>query len=102
MKKFCILILLLATFAGCQPVRQTTAGELSNKNTGWGFRRTEAGPEFTQEQKNIMKEYGCIYRENTNEKNLYLTQYGYTYYKQNGCEIYSHPHDISIYLGIKR
>lgn len=73
MKKFCILILLLATFAGCQPVRQTTAGELSNKNTGWGFRRTEAGPEFTQEQKNIMKEYGCIYRENTNEKNLYLT-----------------------------
>ena len=73
MKKLFILIVLLAILTGCQDVRQTAVGELSNKTIGWGFRRTESGPEFTEEQKTTMNKYGCIYRENTNAKTLYLT-----------------------------
>ena len=46
---------------------------LDNKRCGWGFRRTENGPEFTDGQISQMEEYGCIYKENTKEKNLYLT-----------------------------
>lgn len=46
---------------------------LSNKTQGWGFRRTENGPEFTKEQICQMENYGCIYKENTTEKNIYLT-----------------------------
>lgn len=45
----------------------------SEKCIGWGFRRTENGPEFTQDQINQMKKYGCIYKESTEDKNIYLT-----------------------------
>ena len=46
---------------------------ISNKLQGWGFRRTPDGPEFTQYQKEQMYHYGCIYKENTKDKNIYLT-----------------------------
>lgn len=73
MKKLFIFICLLAFLTGCVHTQQTVADVLSNKTEGWGFRRTETGPEFTANQKNTMKKYGCIYRENTNKKNIYLT-----------------------------
>jgi len=47
--------------------------DLSLKCIGWGFRRTENGPEFTKEQIHIMKKYSCIFKENTEEKTIYLT-----------------------------
>ncbi len=46
---------------------------LSDKVCGWGFRRTENGPEFTEDQIRQMNEYDCIYKEDTTEKNIYLT-----------------------------
>ena len=46
---------------------------ISNKLQGWGFRRTPDGPEFTKYQKEQMNRYGCIYKENTKDKNIYLT-----------------------------
>lgn len=73
MKKLFIIILIITMLTGCESVQQTAADTLPNKTEGWGFRRTENGPEFTQEQKSTMKEYGCIYRENTDKKNIYLT-----------------------------
>lgn len=47
--------------------------KLPDKCMGWGFRRGENGPEFTEEQIKQMESNGCIYRENTDEKNIYLT-----------------------------
>ena len=73
MKKIFSLIIILAMLTGCESIQKTSAGELSNKTAGWGFRRTQNGPEFTEEQKNTMAEYGCMYCENTDEKNIYLT-----------------------------
>lgn len=46
---------------------------ISNKLQGWGFRRTPKGPEFTKYQKEQMTRYNCIYKEDTKEKNIYLT-----------------------------
>ena len=46
---------------------------LPNKKQGWGFRRTEAGPDFSKEQIRLMNEYDCIYRGNADEKTIYLT-----------------------------
>lgn len=46
---------------------------LSSKKQGWGFRRTESGPEFSQDQIRNMEEYGCIYKESTQDKSIYLT-----------------------------
>lgn len=46
---------------------------LSEKKQGWGFKKTESGPEFTSSQKEIMKKYNCIYHGNPEEKVLYLT-----------------------------
>lgn len=46
---------------------------LSAKKLGWGFRRGENGPEFTQDQMRHMAEYGCIYRQSGDEKTIFLT-----------------------------
>lgn len=46
---------------------------LSSKKQGWGFRRTENGPEFSQDQIRQMEEYECIYKENSADKSIYLT-----------------------------
>lgn len=47
---------------------------LSNKTSGWGYRRNKGGrPEFTAAQTKLMKEYGCIFLSDAGEKNLYLT-----------------------------
>ena len=60
--------------SGCQNATVTsTPADYPNKCLGWGFRRTESGPEFTAGQINQMNEFQCIYRENTVEKTLYLT-----------------------------
>ncbi len=74
MKRLCILLFTIMMFSGCQSfVTTSTQNTLSEKNTGWGFRRTENGPEFTQTQHDTMKKYKCIYRENTDKKVIYLT-----------------------------
>lgn len=46
---------------------------LSNKKQGWGFKKTENGPEFTNSQKELMEKYNCIYHGSPEEKVLYLT-----------------------------
>ncbi len=47
---------------------------LPNDNYGWGFvKRKGSAPEFTKGQMDMMEKYSCIYFENTEEKNLYLT-----------------------------
>ena len=46
---------------------------LSNKKQGWGFRRTENGPEFSADQIRLMDEYCCLYKEDGDTKNIYLT-----------------------------
>ena len=70
-------------FSGCETTSVSTKkvndkkneyySSLSTKKQGWGFRRTENGPEFSEEQISQMEEFGCIYKENTGEKNIYLT-----------------------------
>ena len=52
---------------------ETSSDALSNTTCGWGFRRTPQGPEFTAEQHELMNRYKCIYKENTDAKNIYLT-----------------------------
>lgn len=82
MKKFAILIAVVILFSSCslsvfpktrRTVSEGAYSELSNRKQGWGFRRTENGPEFTQNQINLMKQYHCIYKENTKSKTIYLT-----------------------------
>lgn len=82
MKKIFIIITILIIFLfGCTAPdsenvlspEAKTYGELSSKKEGWGFRRTENGPEFTENQIKQMEKYNCIYKENTDEKNIYLT-----------------------------
>lgn len=74
MKKICFFIMIAIFFSSCQKTAVTSETvNYPNKCIGWGFRRTENGPEFTSEQINQMKEFDCIYKENTSEKTLYLT-----------------------------
>lgn len=78
MKKFSLLLCFVLFLAGCSTLPATsdsvvTYEKLSNKKQGWGFRRTEKGPDFSKEQISLMDEYGCIYRENADEKNIFLT-----------------------------
>ena len=82
MKKLLAIITILSVvLGGCtgQDAQHTSGtktndySSLSEKCVGWGFRRTENGPEFTQAQSEQMKAYGCIYKENTDDKNIYLT-----------------------------
>lgn len=81
MKKVIILLLLMVLIlSGCATfsVSGGTALEkdyssLSSRSQGWGFRRTENGPEFTQTQIRQMTEYGCIYKESGKEKTIFLT-----------------------------
>ena len=82
LKKALVLIAIMSlSLVGCvgQPDYRTAGEEISNysslsgKCIGWGFRRTENGPEFTQNQIKQMGEYNCIYKENTEEKVIYLT-----------------------------
>ena len=72
MKKAFILIFACIVLSGCSD----TAPVFSNnpeRAVGWGFRRTENGPEFTKEQISQMNKYGCIFKEDTTQKNIYLT-----------------------------
>ncbi len=47
---------------------------LSREKKGWGMRRKAPDrPEFTDEQKEMMDKYGCIYMGSEEEKYLYLT-----------------------------
>lgn len=81
-KRLFVLILVLACLTGCSE-STSVSGEavkkaedykgFSTQLQGWGFRRGENGPEFTKEQIKQMLDFGCIYRENTDEKNIYLT-----------------------------
>ena len=80
-KLFTLITILIILLNGCtfSSSENVISGELSMYNTlssqkeGWGFRRTENGPEFTTKQTEQMEKYGCIYKENTDEKNIYLT-----------------------------
>jgi len=82
LKKILVFVTILTLFlSSCTEydTYETSAGKasdyssLSEKCIGWGFRRTENGPEFTEDQVKKMQEYDCLYRENTEEKNIYLT-----------------------------
>ncbi len=72
---FFLFLTVTVILCGCSPqsVRTSTTENLSNKTIGWGFRRTDNGPEFTKEQHEQMKRYKCIYKEDTDKKNIYLT-----------------------------
>ena len=72
---FLCFILLLS---GCSAIPTASSNavfydKLSNKKEGWGFRRTENGPDFSADQIRLMSDYDCIYKEDTSEKNIYLT-----------------------------
>ena len=83
MRKYIIFFILISVLLvlGCKSppynditfTNGTNRETLSNKTLGWGFRRTESGPEFTSGQKELMNRYKCIYKENSDEKNIYLT-----------------------------
>ena len=73
MKKVICFILILFTLTACRNTATTSGTAISDKPCGWGFRRTENGPEFTPEQISMMKEYNCIFKEDTKEKVIYLT-----------------------------
>lgn len=76
-KKLFIFVLCILLLSGCSDT--STVGSdaiyenLSEKKEGWGFRRTEEGPEFSENQIRQMNEYGCIHRESSGEKNIFLT-----------------------------
>ena len=82
-RTFLFLLCVIFVLTGCSKKSVSTKGNalksedyynsLSEKAQGWGFRRTENGPEFTDEQVRLMTEYECIYKENGEEKNIYLT-----------------------------
>ena len=72
MKKAFIFVVICLLFAGCGNT-SPAFNNLSEKTCGWGFRRTENGPEFTEEQISLMKRYNCLYREETEEQVIYLT-----------------------------
>ena len=78
MKKSCLVLCLILFITGCTSSvttgnNMTSHENLSNKKQGWGFRRSENGPEFTADQIRLMSEYDCLYKEDTQEKNIYLT-----------------------------
>ena len=78
MKKIAVLLVLFAfLFAGCSGGNIPASSEngyslLSNKTLGWGFRRTQGGPEFSKEQIRQMAENNCIYKENLKETGEYI------------------------------
>lgn len=78
-KKFflsCLCIVLFLSGCGQNTISvksDAVYGDLPNDTQGWGFRRTENGPEFTENQIRQMNQYGCIYKESSEEKNIFLT-----------------------------
>ncbi len=75
--KIFVLIMALC-LAGCgvntNQVETLNTDILSEKKQSWGMRRNAPErPEFTEEQKNIMDKYGCIYMGSGEKKYLYLT-----------------------------
>lgn len=76
---FCILLILTGCSSSPVSTKDTPIKDeafynsLSNKTQGWGFQRTDEGPRFSTDQIRQMEEYGCIYREGGDEKNIYLT-----------------------------
>lgn len=83
MKQLSLILCVLMILSGCGASSVSTKSNsiqteeyyetLSNKKQGWGFHRTENGPEFSEDQIRQMNEYECIYKEDTTEKNIYLT-----------------------------
>ncbi len=84
MRKCLVFILtILLLIPGCRKTPSSNEGAsfvngsygrlLSNRLQCWGFRRTPHGAEFTPEQKELMRRYSCIYKENTKKKSIYLT-----------------------------
>ncbi len=78
MKRLGLFLCLILLLSGC--ASSVTTGNnvksyenLSNKRQGWGFRRTENGPDFSADQIRLMNEYGCIYKEDGKNKTIYLT-----------------------------
>ena len=74
MKRLFLVIFMIVFLAGCHSEKAVnSSAPVSDKALGWGFRRTENGPEFTSDQKAMMKKYGAFYLEETNDKVIYLT-----------------------------
>lgn len=77
-KKVLLLLLCVITMSGCSQKTAPAGSDavyraLPDKTQGWGFRRTENGPEFSENQIKQMTEYNCIYKESSDEKNIFLT-----------------------------
>ncbi len=71
-----LLSLLILCSCSSPAVIKSNSGRgvsLSEKKQGWGFKKTENGPEFTSSQKELMEKYNCIYHGSEEEKALYLT-----------------------------
>lgn len=77
MKKLISLFFIVVFLTGCSATvpsgSQTNVQDLSSKVCGWGYRRTDDRPEFTEEQISLMEKYNCIYMGDKNDKSLYLT-----------------------------
>lgn len=74
-----LAFVLVFLMAGCtmgekEVFNKMEIESLSEKKMSWGMRRNAPEkPEFTNEQKEIMDKYGCIYMGKGEEKYLYLT-----------------------------
>lgn len=79
MKKIICVFLVLALLGGCSDFKSRSVynekdySPLSDRQYGWGFKKEDTGPQFTQEQINQMNENNCIYMETSGEKNIFLT-----------------------------
>ncbi len=69
-----LIIFLSGCGRGTQAVQTSTGNTLSVKKESWGMRRNPPDrPGFTDNQKEMMDKYGCIYLGSSEQKYLYLT-----------------------------
>ncbi len=72
--KIKLLLLLLSVISLSSCATETLSGSIAADNTtkGWGFRKSQPCPVFTEQQKEETEKYGCFYMSGE-EKTLYLT-----------------------------
>ncbi|MGN1097848.1 MAG: delta-lactam-biosynthetic de-N-acetylase [Clostridia bacterium] len=68
-----LFIPLIFILSACTAPASSTSVTLDNTTKGWGLKRAQPRPEFTQSQIDEMETYGCYYMGDENEKVLYLT-----------------------------
>ncbi len=70
---FCVIVFLTGCTRSIPTGSDSSVSNLSDRVCGWGLRRTDDRPEFTEEQISLMEKYNCIYMGEENDKSLYLT-----------------------------